>query len=403
MHNEKLIDYLLSCREVLDHSSEREEGEHSTGLTYLYFAPIQERLSLHVAESYLNHNCRNPFAISITQKCQNDLLDFRPYFDAALIENKINSICNFPIPCIENFSNALKVIFINELREIEQSRGVLNALLNLRNCAYFPNKNLGSKNQKRVAEQYLRIVLGRLGRVFEEGKNSEMYLFLSWCRKRTRKILSWGFKEKELLSPYPSTLQIYKDESAAYGKYFLQMACISEGQLKQQFAEMAIYLSLCFACARKYSRQFSPTEILQVNKNSLNKIPQVISSKSIEDVREKSKGKHDALSLIISEDFLADSELWPPILIEQQESNYLDQYCKVVRINGRTVPISQRLAYAIELMQNFSLTAKDIENRLQEAFKVVGLSQSSGGISPSCFLNQCHYWKDVDLREHVLP
>ena len=163
---------------------------------------------------------------------------------------------------------------------------------------------------------------------------------------------------------------------------------------------MAICLSLCLACARKYSKRFSINDILQVTKNSLSRIPQVISSKRIEDVREKSKGNHEALSLIISEDFLTDSELWPPVLMEQRESNYLDQYCKIVRINGRSIPISQRLAHAIELMGEFSLTTKDVENRLKEAFKVVGLSQSSGSISPSCFLNQCHYWKGVDLRDH---
>lgn len=400
MRNEKLIEYLQSCREVLEYSSEREEGEDFTGLTYLYFAPIQERLSLHVAENYLNHNCRNPFAISLTQKCQNALLDFRPYFDAALMEKKISSICAYPFPHIENFSSDLKTIFINELEQIEKLRGSLNALLNLRNWAYFPNKNEGSKNRKRAAEQYLKIVLGKLGCFFKEDKYEEMNQFLNWSRKRTRKILIWGFKQKELLTPHTSTLKIYKAEAAAYGKHFLKMACISEGVVKQHFAEMAIYLSLCFACARKYSNQFSLKEILQVTKNSLRKIPQVISSKPVKDIREKSKGAHDALALMISEDFLTDSELWPPVLIETQESNYLDHYCKIIRINGRTVPISQRLAHAIELMGEFNLTTKDVENRLQEAFKIVGLSQSSGGISPTCFLNECHYWEGEDLRKH---
>jgi hypothetical protein len=178
------------------------------------------------------------------------------------------------------------------------------------------------------------------------------------------------------------------------------MACISEGQLKQHFAEMAIYLSLCFAFARKYSRQVSPKEILQVTKNSLRKIPQVISSKTVKDIREKSKGEHDALRLIISVDFLDDCELWPPVLIDTEESVYFDRYCKIVRINGRTVPISQRLAHAIELMGEFSITIKDVENMIQKAFKVVGLSQSSGEISPKCFLNQCHYWEGEDVRKH---
>lgn len=403
MYNEKLIEYLQSCQEVLENSSDREKGEDSTGLTYLYFAPIHERLSLHVAENYLSHNCRNPFAMSLTQKCQNDILDFRPYFDAALIGKKITSICEFPVPYIDNFSSDLKINFVKELKEIEQSRGILNALLNLRNWAYFPNNNKGAKNRKRIAGLYLKIALSRLIYNFEESKKGEMYLFLSWCGKRTRKILTWGFKEKELLTPHPSTLQIYKDESAAYVKHFLQMACNSESKLKQHFAEMGIYLSLCFACARKYSKQFSPEEILQINRSSLMKLPRVISSKPVKDIRERSKGEHDALTLIISEDFLTDSELWPPILIDTPESSYLDQYCKLVRVNGRTVPISQRLAYAIELMGEFSITDKNVENRLKEAFKVVGLSQSSGGISPSCFLNQCHYWEGVDLRKHLEP
>jgi len=322
--NEQLFEYLQSCWDILEHSSNREKSEDSIGLTYLYFSPIQERLSFHVAERKLNHDCTNLFAISLTQKSQNAILDFRPYFDAVLIERKITSICVFPIPWIENFSDDLKANFIQELEEIERSRGVLNALLNLRNWAYFPNKNVGSKNRKRIAEQYLKLVLGSLEECFFcEDKHREMSLFLSWCRKRTRKILSWGFKEKELLSPHSSTLQIYKDESAAYGKYFLQMAYISEGVLKQHFAEMSLYLSLCFACPRKYSRQFSINDILQVTKNSLSKIPQIISSKPIEDVREKSKGKHDALSLMISEDFLADNELWPPVCNERSHTSSL--------------------------------------------------------------------------------
>ncbi len=80
------------------------------GLTYLYFSPIQERLSLHVAERKLNHDCSNPFAISLTQKSQNAILDFRPYFDAALMEKKIISFCVFPIPWIENCSDDLKAV-----------------------------------------------------------------------------------------------------------------------------------------------------------------------------------------------------------------------------------------------------------------------------------------------------
>lgn len=397
--NDQLFEYLQSCWSELERLSNREKNEDSIGEAYLYFSTISEQLSLHAAENYLNHNCRNPFAISLTQKNQNDLLDFRPYFDAALIDKKISSIVAYQIPPIENFSNNLKEHFINELAEIENSKGILNALLTLRNWAYFPNENDGSKNRKRIADLYLKIVLGRLSRDFD--KDKEMKRFLKWCGKKTRKIFKWGFKKKELLSPHISTLPIYKTEAAAYGKYFLQMACTSEGQLKRHFAEMAIYLSLCFACARKYSRQVSPKEILQVTKNSLKKIPRVISSKPVKDIREKSKGEHDSLTLIIAESFLADKELWPPILTDSEESDYFNKYCKIVKIDYRTVSISQRLADAIELMGEFNLTTKDVENRLQEAFKVIGLSQSSGGISPKCFLNQYHYWEGVDLRKHL--
>lgn len=399
--NEQLFEYLYSCWGILEHSSNREKNEDSIGDEYLYFSPMSERLCLHAAENYLNHNCRNPIAFSLTQKNQNDLLDFRPYFEAALIDKKISSIVAYQIPSIENFSNNLKEYFINELAEIENSKGILNALLTLRNWAYFPNEKDGSKNRKRIADLYLKMVLGRLSRDFD--KDKEMKRFLKWCGKKSRKIFKWGFKKKELLSPHISTLPIYKTEAAAYGKYFLHMACTSEGQLKQHFAEMAIYLSLCFACARKYSRQVSPKEILQVTKNSLMKIPQVISSKLVKDIKEKSKGEHNALSLIISDDFLADSQLWPSILTDSEESNYFNKYCKIVKVDNRTVPISQRLADAIEFMGEFSLTTKDVENRLQEAFKAVGLSQSSGGISPKCFLNQYHYGEGVDWRKHLEP
>jgi hypothetical protein len=401
LHNEKLIEHLQSSREMLEHSSRRENSEDAKGMSYLYFSPIQERLSFHAAEKYLNHNSNNPFAISLTQKNQNDLLDFRPYFDAALIEKKISLISAFPIPYIENCSKGLQESFINELVIIEKTRGILNALLNLRNWAFFPNKTNGSKNRKRIAEQYLKMVLGRLNGFFD--KDKDMKHFLKWCGKRTRKILNWGFKQKELLAPHISTLPIYKAEAAVYGKYFLQMTCISEGQLKQHFIEMTIYLSLCFAFARKYSRQVSPNEILEVTKNSISKTPQVISSKPVKDIREKSKGEHEALQLVISEDFLEDGELWPSVLTDSEESNYLNTYCRIARINGRTAPISKRLADAIELMGEFSLTVKDVENRIQEAFKVVGLSQSSGGISPKCFLNQYHYWEGEDVRKHLEP
>ncbi len=70
-------------------------------------------------------------------------------------------------------------------------------------------------------------------------------------------------------------------------------------------------------------------------------------------------------------------------------------------IGEKTTVISQRLAYAIKLMDSFSLSYKDVENRLREAYAAIGLTQSSGGISPSCFLCAPHPWKEIDLRYHV--
>jgi hypothetical protein len=115
MHNEKLVEHLYVSREMLECSSNRESSEDSKGMTYLYFSPIQERLSLHVDEKYLTHKYSSPFAVSLTQRNQDDLLDFRPYFDAALTKKKISSISSFPIPHIENYSHSLNVAYLLQL------------------------------------------------------------------------------------------------------------------------------------------------------------------------------------------------------------------------------------------------------------------------------------------------
>lgn len=401
MNNDKLIEYLQSCFSKLEKSREYDNGD-STGMTYLYFATIQERLSIHVAERLLNQGCSNPFAITLTQKNQNDLLDFRFHFDEALAKKEISSIASFPFPRgVENLSENSRTQFIENIQEFEETRGILNALLRLKNWAFFPDAKHGSKYRKRLAACYLKGVLNKLETSF--GDNCEMLCFLGWCRKRTIKISSWRFKKKELRSPTVSALPIYKDEAAEYGRHFLHMACASDNSLRQHFAEMTIYLGLCFACARQHSNHFSPNEILKITKSSLRDMPQTVSSKPVKDLREKSKGSHDTLLLNISEDFLTDDELWRKIPINQQKPHELNEYCKIVMINDRRVLISQRLTHALELMGEFSLTYKDVENRLQEAFKVVGLSKSSGGISPRCFLYAPHFWEGVDVRKNWKP
>lgn len=395
--NTQLIEYLQSCRPLLEDSS-KSEREDSIGLAYLYFAKTHERLSIHWAEKLLNHDHDSPFVMR-TKKNQDDLLHFRPYFDEAFAKHKIASIASKEfLSGLWNLSDRGKTTFVKRLEKREKKRGILNALLSLTKWAFFPSSKFGSKNLQRISSYFLNNLLMKLEALFKN--DNEMTEFLNWCGKRTIKISPWKLRKKELRTPPTSSLPIYKDEAAAYEKHFLEMACCSESTLQQDYAEMTIYLALCFAFARKYSNQVSPKEILTITKDSLRTMPRLFSSDS-EDIRIKSRGEHDVIQLKLPKRFLTDNVLWSPTLTNPQEQpNDLDQYCKIVKIGSRAVPISQRLAQAVILMGEFSLIARDVENRIQEAFKVVGLSQSSGGISPRCFLNAYRYWEKVDIREH---
>lgn len=408
MNNENLIEYLKSCWDPLEASIEWESGD-SKILSYLYFAPVEERMSIHVAEKALNCGSRLPIHLNLTQKNQNDILALKPLFDDALAKKKIISIATYSFPkTLENASDSAKVNFKKELEGVEKSRGILNALLTLREWACFPKEIQGTKNRQRLAKSYFGVVLNKLSCIGDD--NEEIRLFLSWCDKRTSKIFPWGkFKKKDLRDPPTSALPIYKDEAANYVRHFLQLACNPKNSLRQDFAEMVIFLSLCLAGARQYSNCFNPTEILEVTNSSIGEVETILQkklSKPARDLIEKSKSKthKNNLKLRLAEDFLSDKEIWPLLpssSTPEQEYQNLSPLCKMIKIKDKSVLVGQRLAHAVELMETFSLTDKDVENRLQEAYKVVGLSQSSGGISRRCFLYAPHYWEGVDLRKNL--
>jgi hypothetical protein len=75
----------------------------------------------------------------------------------------------------------------------------------------------------------------------------------------------------------------------------------------------------------------------------------------------------------------------------------------MIGIKDRFVLVGETIARAVELMGAFGLSYKDVENRLKEAFEAIGLSQSSGGVSPRCFLYVPHYWEGIDLRKKTGP
>ena len=229
--------------------------------------------------------------------------------------------------------------------------------------------------------------------------------FFKWYRKNTRKIIPWGIKDKDVRSPPKSARPIHRNEAANYIRHFLKLACGQTG-ICNQYAEMVVFLSLCLACGRRHSNYFDPTDILRISKNTISTVsftPKTTPISSSEDIRKPSKTSdaHDVLLLAISSDFLLDDALWPgngcALKSELQEPAYI---CKSIRIKDRDVLISQALARAIELMGEFTLFYKGVENRLTEAYEAIGLSQSSGGISPRCFLFRPHHWDGVDTRKN---
>ena len=238
------------------------------------------------------------------------------------------------------------------------------------------------------------------------GTDKEFNQFIEWCGKRTRKRLPWGFRPKELRAPPKSALPIHQEEAASYIKHFLQLACDPIESLWTHYAEMTIFLSLCLACARQHSNGFTPTEILKITKDDIAEVAPLIEvpSHPLQDDIENSKSKkpngHDVLLLKLSPIFLENPNLWPKNPLKtQEEPHQRPQHCKTVTVNGCKVLISRQLALAIKLMSKFTLSSKDVENRLAEAFKAVGLRQSSGGVSPRCFLFRSHTWEGIDTRK----
>jgi len=408
MTNEPLLEHLRSLSQSIEEPisflGEEFEGNerYENTLNYFYFAPQFERMSLHVVERKASHRLGN-------STYERDILSFKPYFDNALNQKKITSIIDHKhLNRFTLASSDRKEKFLKELAEVENSRGILNALLTARNWGFFP-KGKGSQNRSKLAKWFIARVIDTLYGNFNSDKKLKQ--FLKWCGKRTRKRLPWGFKPKEIRSPQPSTLPIHQDEAASYIKHFLHLACNPIESLWPHYAEMTIFLSLCLACARQHSNGFTPTEILKITKDDIAEVAPVIEVPShplhddIENSKSKKPNGQDVLLLKLSPVFLENRDLWPehPLKAEK-ESHQAPQHCKIVNVNGCEVLISKQLAVATELMGKFTLSLKDVGNRLKEAFDVTGLKQSSGGISPRCFLFRPHTWEGIDTRkDHKEP
>ncbi|MBS0626672.1 MAG: hypothetical protein JSS09_00495 [Verrucomicrobia bacterium] len=297
---------------------------------------------------------------------------------------------------------------IEKFRQRERSKGVLNAILHLRNSAFFPKKHRGAVAYGRMAGSYLhKVVVKSLRLPFL--CDVEIERFLDWCEDRTLKVSPFGFKERELRNPVEATLPIYIGETASYIRYFVQRACSATSEERAlQFAEMAVFLGLCCAAARGRSGYFDIVDILKVEANAISLVSvkeklayQYRMENVIEKPKKSLKGGHNVLLMKLSEGFLDDESLWSLTSGKGQPSQDLGEECSYenISIGERLIVISHALASAIRMIGSFSISRREAENLLQEAYEAVGLSQSSGRISPSCFLKQPHYWEKVDTRK----
>lgn len=408
MNNGNLIEYLKQC---VDDIGSFPNPDHASKIQdYFYFTNLPERLSMHVVENEMKYGNRGIYHCTQIQKNQLDILSFRPWFDTWLAQAKILEISDCVVPETMDDVVTDETIdkFLDELAAIESKRGVLNALLTLRQWAFVPTTDRGAKTRQRLSISYLKAVLKKL-RKTHPAPDAIILAFIKWCSKKTIKVTPWGFEEHELRSPPPSALPIYIDEAIDYLLHFQHQSCTTTN-LKQDHAEMVVYLSLCFACSRHWSNYFQPNDILVVDPTTITDVPAIVKiphqpcvpdiiqdSKSL-----KGKNAHRTLLMSVSSDFLEDEMLWPTVL---PESNFLDLghnlACKFITVGNRKVLISKKLANAITIMGKFSLSQKDVENRLTEAFKQIGLTQSTGQVSPRCFLYHPHLWEGVDLRQRI--
>lgn len=388
----KFIEYLRSCRE----NFENEMCADSKILNYLYFTDACGRFSIYPFE-----NEKHRLILSQTQKNIEDLESFRPNFEEMLEKEGITSLFDYKIPdtlAKVRASEKMRETFINTLENIQKKHGILHALLILREWAFFPDNKKGSINRSRTAKYYLGNILNFLREPFS--KNDDLTALLDFCGKRTLKVLPWELKKKDLRSPPPPALPIYKDEAASYVEYFLNLATGLSCDLQDQYAQMTIYLSFSLACFRLYSNFFSPQEILKITcKDIYNPTPRKkINSIYRKDIIEKSKATKKGirhLLLQLPSDYLLGLSKTPE---SPNPSHCLDGSYKAIKIRDKEIIISSQLATALELMGQFSINCKTVANRLNEAYDCIGLKQSSGRISPRCFLFSPHHWPDVDAR-----
>lgn len=357
---------------------------------YLYFAPLSERFALHHLEKKIGGTLTHSFNSSYADRLTLAILDIKPTFESFLKQKNINTILIRTNSIV--FEKATKTVirdFFNNLMEIENLKGSLHVLLLLKNWAFFPENQLGAKNRSRHAATYLKLVVTRLQNHLSHEENINN--FLNWCVKKTRKLFSQPVNKKSRRSPPQSAIQIYYQETAEYLKYFLNLSLTC-----QQSAEMTVYLALSQACARFRTNYFNVSDIIEAIHASniieiplLYKLPEHLSSRD-EVVKPKSKSEtaHENLSLKIPSQLLQDEQFKPGIELRlkiEVPPGYSKQ-CKVILVGNQQVLISERLASAISLTKDtFSLTKKIIAHRLNEAYGAIGLSQSSGKVSPLCF------------------
>lgn len=374
--NNELIQHLLETKNAIENDVLNSLPDRDKIQNYLYFATQVERMSLYMAEKSSNGVMRPSRVPRDFGKEQDfELYRLKPVFEAEAKNKGLVSISDKPLEIDPTFKNALAKLRAH-LYQIEQNKGIFDALLELKNQAHYDDDTDGGLLRGRVAASYLQIVAANLDRLFSV--NTNLLVFLDWYGKRDRiliengsnkssEVKEWKFTKKELKSPPESARPIHEIETAPYIKYFLEKSVNSFSRRTSQYAQMSIFLPLSLAVARSRSNYYQPCEILNISSKNLVMLPPI-------------KGiAHVNYTELIS----------PQWILSGQG----------IRIDEHIVIVSPKLALAIKLLGFFTIEIKDVANQLTEAFQEVGLSQSSGKICPRCFTFGSHSWKNVDTRK----
>lgn len=364
MTNE-LIDHLIETKNALDNPAWKFLTNHDKTQNYLYFATHVERMNLNMAEKTSNGVLRPNQVFRDLKKEQGfELIRLKPIFEAEA-KNKGLVTINDRNLTIYSFENELVKLRVR-LRQIEQSKGIFAALLELKEQAHYPDNTKGSSLRSRVAASYIQVIAGYLNSLFKSN-DALLSAFLEWYGDRNHILLEngksseikkWGFTKEETRKPPESARPIHESEVATYVKHFLSKASDPDLKLYCQYAEMTIFLAICLAISRRGNNYCDPRDILNISDKNLI-LPSPI--KAIEYI--------DRTELVLSESKV---------------------HFHGINLGDNVFVISPRLAKAIKLLTSFSIDKRAVENRLNDAYKEIGLSQSTGGICPRCFLFRPH-------------